>query len=96
MITTKIRSNLKSIAHPLKPLMHIGKGGVSESVLNQAREHLYSTELFKIKVLKNCEYTAREITDELAEMLEADVVSCIGGIITLYKLSDKKGIEHVL
>lgn len=95
MITTKQRSALKSIAHPLKPIMQIGKGGISETVVAQAAEHLYNKELIKIKVLQNADFKAREVVSELAKSLDADVVACIGGIITLYKRSDKKDIEHV-
>lgn len=95
MITTKERSNLKAIAHPLKPIMQIGKGGISETVIKQASEHLLNAELIKIKVLQNADFSARDIVSEFAEKLNADVVSCIGGIITLYKYSDKKGVEHI-
>lgn len=96
MITPKQRSSLKAIAHPMKPIMQIGKGGISETVLNQAAEHLYNLELIKIKVLQNAEFKSRDVVSELAEALEADVVSCIGGIITLYKRSTKKDIKHIV
>ncbi len=96
MITPKQRSSLKAIAHPLKPIMQIGKGGISDTVLSQAAEHLYNLELIKIKVLQNAEFKSRDVVSELAEALEADVVSCIGGIITLYKRSTKKDIKHIV
>lgn len=96
MITPKQRSSLKAIAHPMKPIMQIGKGGISETVLSQAAEHLYNLELIKIKVLQNAEFKSRDVVSELAEALEADVVSCIGGIITLYKRSAKKDIKHIV
>lgn len=96
MITPKQRSSLKAIAHPMKPIMQIGKGGISETVLDQAAEHLYNLELIKIKVLQNAEFKSRDVVSELAEALEADVVSCIGGIITLYKRSTKKDIKHIV
>lgn len=95
MITTKERSALRAIAHPLKPLMQIGKGGITENVMNQAAEHLDSAELVKIKVLQNADFTAREIADDFASNLNADVVSVIGNIITLYRFSKKEGITHI-
>lgn len=95
MITTKERSLLKGISHNLKPIMQIGKGGISDNVIAQAKEHLYNGELIKIKVLQNAEFTAKEIVNDFAKLCDADVVSCIGGIITLYKYSQKEGIEHI-
>ncbi len=87
---------LKKIAHPLKPECQIGKGGVTEALLAQVAECLYHKELVKIKVLQNAPVVAKEIINEMAESLDANPVSAIGGIITLYKESDKEGIEHVM
>ncbi|MBR6692582.1 MAG: ribosome assembly RNA-binding protein YhbY [Clostridia bacterium] len=95
MITTKQRSALRAIAHPIKPLMQLGKGGITENVLTQAEEHLYNAELVKIKVLQNADFTAREIANDFANELNADVVSVIGNIIILYRYSTKEGITHV-
>ena len=75
MITTKQRSALRAIAHPFKPLMQLGKGGITENVLTQAAEHLDNAELVKIKVLQNADFTAREIANDFATELNADVVS---------------------
>ncbi|MFI3166847.1 MAG: YhbY family RNA-binding protein [Bacillota bacterium] len=96
MITTKERSILKKIAHPLKPECQIGKGGITEALLAQIAECLYHKELIKIKVLQNAPVVAKEVINEMAETLGAQPVSAIGGIITLYKESEKEGIVHVM
>ncbi len=96
MITTKERSVLKKLAHPLKPECQIGKGGITDALLAQIAECLYHKELIKIKVLQNAPVVAKEVINEMAETLEAEPVSAIGGIITLYKVSDKEGIVHVM
>ena len=95
VITTKERSNLRALAHDAKTVVQLGKGGISESVMTQTREHLYHMELIKVKVLQNADFSAKEVGNDFAASLEAEIVSIIGGIITLYKFSDKKGIEHI-
>ncbi len=95
MITTKERSSLRAIAHDAKTVVQLGKGGISEAVMTQTKEHLFHMELIKVKVLQNAEFSAKEIANKFASDLEAEVVSVVGGIITLYKFSEKKGIEHI-
>ena len=95
MITTKERSSLRALAHDAKTVVQLGKGGISEAVLTQTKEHLYHMELLKVKVLQNADFSAKEVANDFAAQLEAEVVSVIGGIITLYKYSDKKDIEHI-
>lgn len=95
MITTKQRSSLRALANDIKPVMQIGKGGVTESLLKQAQEHLFAQELIKVKILQNADLSAKEIGGDFANKLDAEIVSAIGNVLTIYKFSDKKGIEHI-
>jgi len=61
MLKPKQRSYLKSLANPLKPLVHIGKEGLSDSLLAQLDECLTSHELVKVSVLENSQLSAKEI-----------------------------------
>lgn len=96
MITSKQRSALKAIAQNLKVTMQIGKEGVSEASLTQLGELLFHKEIVKINVLKNCEYTAKELINDLAEKLNAEPVIAVGNKIVLYKYSSKENIEHIV
>ncbi len=95
MISTKERSTLRGLANNFKPVMQIGKEGVTENLLTQAKEHLHNLELIKVRVLQNSEKTAKEIGNDFANALEAEIVSVIGSVITVYKFSSKKDIEHI-
>lgn len=44
----------------------------------------------KLNVLKNCDFTAKEIINDLAARLNADPVLAIGNKIVLYRMSDKR------
>ena len=55
MLTSKQRSNLKSIAANLQPIGQCGKGGVNENMIASFSEALEARELIKINVLENAE-----------------------------------------
>ena len=95
MISTKDRAKLKGLSQKLEPLFQIGKNGVTETVVEQVSIALDSHELVKLNVLKNCDFT-KEIINDLAARLNADPVLAIGNKIVLYRMSDKKGVQHVL
>lgn len=95
MLTSKDRSKLKALANSIKPVMQISYKGITDAVAKQAKEHLYNEELIKIKVQNAADYSAKDVANDFADYLDANVVSVIGHIITMYKRSDKKGIEHI-
>ncbi len=95
MFTTKQRSKLRSIAQTIEPIGQIGKGGITDNVINTFSEALDKRELIKITVLNNTEDDAKSISLELAEKLLAEVVCVIGHKIVLYRYSNKKGVKHV-
>lgn len=80
----------------MQPTTHIGKNGLTDEVVIQITEQLQAHELIKINVLKNCDYTAKEIANDIAESAGAEVVQVLGNKITLYKVSTKDGVKHLL
>lgn len=95
-MTTKERAKLRSIAMTIQPSTHIGKNGVTEEVLIQISEQLQAHELIKINVLKNADFGAKEVAQSIADAVVAQVVQVLGNKITLYKVSTKDGIKHLL
>lgn len=95
MITSKQRSVLNKIGQKLQPTVHIGKNGVADTVIKDTSDQLTAKEIVKVAVLKNSLIEAKELASELATALFADVVSCVGSKIVLYRKSDKKGITHI-
>ncbi len=87
MLTGKQRSYLRSLANTIPAIFQVGKNGIDENVIRQFDEALEARELVKASVLKNSVYTAREAGEELAQAIEADVVSVIGNKFVLYKAS---------
>ena len=95
MITTKQRATLRSLANTIDPLMQIGKEGLTDNSLKEIDNLFEARELFKIHVLKNCDYTPRELAGAIQEKTNCEIVQCIGSKIVLYKKSTRKGFRHI-
>lgn len=82
------------MAAQIQPIMQIGKGGISENLEKTVSDALEARELIKLSVLENCDYSTREVAQELADAIGAEVVAVIGRKIILYRESEnKKRIE---
>lgn len=89
MLTSKQRASLRGLANTLETSVLIGQNGLTESVLNQLNMSLDGAELIKIGLLQNCDLSAKEIINELAQVLGAEPVQAIGRKIVLYRYSRK-------
>ena len=85
MLKGKQRAYLRSLAQKEEVILHIGKAGVTEPVIAQAKEALAKRELIKGRVLENSLLTAAEAQAALCEACEADGVQVIGNVFVLYK-----------
>ncbi|NLX78152.1 MAG: ribosome assembly RNA-binding protein YhbY [Clostridiaceae bacterium] len=92
MLTGKQRSYLRSLANVIPAIFQVGKGGISDNVIKQFDEALEARELVKGTVLKNSEYSAREVCEELAEALGAEIVQVIGNRFVLYRESKESKV----
>lgn len=95
MITPKQRAVLRALANTLDPVLQIGKEGITEGTKMQAEALFEARELFKIKVLKNCDLTSGEVADEFRKLFNAEIVQVIGSKLSVYKRSSKKDIKHI-
>ena len=94
-MTSKQRCKLKSIAANLSPVTQIGKGGITENLLNTLSEALEAREIIKVNVLQNAEADADTIAQNVAELLGAEVVYVIGRKVVFYRRSSRKDFEHI-
>lgn len=93
-MTSKERAALRAQANSLEPLFQIGKGGMSDALVEQTADALRKRELIKLKVLlESAPESPREFADKLAEATESDVVQVVGGSIVLYKENPDKDNE---
>jgi RNA-binding protein len=85
-LTSKQRAHLRRLAHPLKPVVHVGTEGVSEGVLATVLEAFNTRELLKVKVQRGAPAGARETADAIVAALEGvHVAQTIGHTMILYR-----------
>ena len=90
-ITPKQRAHLKSLAHHLKPVVYVGKEGVSDSAVRSVEEALNTRELIKVRVQEAAPQDVRESAAELARrMAEVEVVQTIGRVAVIYRRHPEK------
>src|SRR4051812_26847488 len=85
-LTAKQRAYLKSLAHPLKPILQIGKEGASDAVVDTIDGAFRTRELLKVKVLESSPESAREVASDLAGRVDrVELVQVIGKTIVFYR-----------
>ncbi len=87
MVTGKQRAFLRKEGHTLKPVMQIGREGVSDSVIAAVDEALEKRELIKLSILENAMLDTRDTCDDIAKRLNAEPVQAIGNKFILYRKS---------
>ena len=85
-LTPRQRAQLRSLAHPLKPIFHIGKDGITETALRSLHEAFNGRELLKVKVQGGSPVSAAEAGAAIAERLpDVNHVQTIGRTVVLYR-----------
>ena len=91
MLSSKQRQHLKSLAHPLKPIVMIGQKGLSDGVVKETDRALHDHELIKVRLgdlaaAGQSEDDARaSVADLLASQTKSEVVGIIGKLGILYR-----------
>ncbi|MBQ8683236.1 MAG: ribosome assembly RNA-binding protein YhbY [Clostridia bacterium] len=88
-MTSKQRAYLRSLSHSLEIILHAGKGGISDAMIKQAGDALTAREIIKGKVLETAPATAREIAEEIAAAVGAEVVHVVGRTFVLFRQREK-------
>ena len=90
LLNSKQRAFLRSKANSEEPVLHLGKGGLSEPLLRQAGDALAACELIKGKVLETAPFSSREAAEQVAQAVCAEVVQVIGRTFVLYRRNQKE------
>ena len=90
MLTSKQRAYLRGLANGQDPILHMGKGGLSDAMIRQADDALTARELLKGKALETAPISARETAQAIAEAVGAEVVQVVGRTFVLYRRNEKE------
>ncbi len=92
MLTGKQKRHLRAMGNEMDPILQVGKGGITETVVTQTDQTLEARELIKCRVLQNCSEDPQSVADELAGQVQADLVQVIGRNFLLFRPSKNKPV----
>jgi RNA-binding protein len=84
-LTGKQRSFLRALAHPLRPLVQIGHGGLTDAVVIAIDGALQTHELVKVKITGNDEVKAADLAPQLEQRTRSSIAQVIGKTVVLYR-----------
>ena len=88
-MTSKQRAYLRGLANNIDAIFQIGKGGISDNLVNQLSDALEARELIKISVLETAPANSKLLGNEIANLTNSILVQTVGNKITLYRARKK-------
>ena len=88
-MTSKQRAYLRGLANSIDAIFQVGKGGISDVLLEQLNNAIEARELIKITVLETAPGSAKELAEEIAKGTNSVVVQTVGNKITLFRQKKK-------
>lgn len=83
-LTNTQRQYLRRLAHDLKPVVQIGKQGLTEQALASIDRTIEARELIKIKFL-DFQDQRQELSETIAEQLNSILIGVVGNVAILYR-----------
>ena len=89
-LTAKQRQFLKKLAHPLSPVVRVGKGHVTPAIVAETKRSLDAHELIKVRIESDDAAERREMAERLAREADSELAGTIGKLAILYRARDEK------
>lgn len=78
------RQYLRKLAHDLRPAVHVGKNGLTDTVIAEVAQALELHELIKVKLLDPGD-ERKQLAELLAESSDSSLIYLIGNTVILYR-----------
>jgi RNA-binding protein len=85
MLTGKQRRHLRALAHDMKPIVQIGKGGIDGGLISAVDQALADHELVKVKLGEAAGLDRHEAAENIAAATKAQVAQVLGNMLLLYR-----------
>jgi RNA-binding protein len=89
-LNAKQKQFLKGLAHPLSPVVRVGKGGATAAVVAETKKSLEAHELIKVRIEIDGSAERRAVAENLAAATDAQLAATIGKIAVLYREREEK------
>lgn len=89
------REKLRRLAHDLKPIVMVGRTGLSDGLLAALRRGLLDHELIKVKLLDAAPLSREAFALWVHEATGADAVSWVGRTVVFYQRHPEKPKLHL-
>lgn len=89
------RKKLRALAHHLKPVVYIGKQGLTDGLLSAVDDALLAHELIKIK-FNDFKGEKKAMSERIAADAHAEIAGIVGNVLILYREhpeEDKRAIK---
>lgn len=84
-LNSKQRAYLRGLGQKIEPLVWVGKGDITPTVVQSTNEALTTRELVKGRVQQEAPLTSREAGTALAKECDATLISTLGRTFLLYR-----------
>lgn len=89
VLTAKQKQFLRGLAHPLSPVVRVGRGRVSDAVVEETKKSLQSHELIKVRIDADDSAARKELAEKLATASDSQIAGMIGKTLILYRERDE-------
>ena len=87
-LSIKQKRYLKGLAHSIKPLVYVGKNGVTVSFCKEVAQVLFDHELIKVK-FNEYKSDKKTLAHQLATTTNAQMIGMIGNTVILYRQQEQ-------
>ncbi|WP_278541131.1 ribosome assembly RNA-binding protein YhbY [Oxalobacter formigenes] len=84
-LNSEQRSQLRSLAHSLDPVVMIGDAGLTDAVLKEIDVSLNAHELIKIRVFGDDRQARLDMLESICSQMEAAPIQHIGKLLVIYR-----------
>ncbi|WKF84557.1 YhbY family RNA-binding protein [Lacticaseibacillus pantheris] len=96
MLTGKQKHFLRSRAMTMKPLVNVGKNGLSDHLVQSVADAVESRELVKVSLLQTSDYGPKEVGAYLQQALPGlEIAQTIGRMVVVYKVAANADNRHL-
>jgi len=75
--------DVKRVGHGLRPTVHVGKEGITDSLIEEIVKQIKGRRVIKIRLLPSVEEGRKEVAQELADRSGSILIDVVGNTVLL-------------